>query len=135
MNWNVVSSLLSLISILVAVATFFSDRKRAMKVDTIKELDRILDRYYEIRDLDLNKNYKEFCALTSDISRFAYAVNTGVYDSKIVKERASRTFLKMYVMFMKSVIEKHRLQFKDETYYQGIETMLNSFPHPFLSLN
>lgn len=127
MNWNIIASVVSLISIVFAVVTFYSDRKRAMKVDTIKELNRILDRYYEIRDLDLNKNYKEFCALTSDISRFAYAVNTGVYDSKIVKERASRTFLKMYEMFMKSVIEKHRLQFKNETYYQEIETMLNGF--------
>ena len=124
MNGTIVASLLSLLSIIVAVATFLLDRKRTKKVETIKKLNEIFDRYYDLRGLDLNDDYKEFCAFTSDFSRFAYAVNERVYDEKVVIEKASRLLESIYESFLKDVIEKHRVQFKDDTYYQEIDTLM-----------
>ena len=126
MNLNIVASLLSLLSIVVAVATFLSDRRRTKRVETIKELNKIFERYYMIKDLNLNDNYKEFCSFVSDFSRFAYAVNERVYDEKVVIEKASRLIESMYESFLKSVIEKHRKQFKDDTYYQEIDVLMNN---------
>ncbi len=131
MSWTIISSVLSLAAVVVAVATFLSDRKRTQRVETIEELNHIFSRYYEIRDLDLNTNYRTFCSFVSHLDRFAYAVNNGVYNKKIVAERASRLFDHMDKTFMRSVIDKHREQYKNvisggDPYYKEIDIMLET---------
>ncbi len=125
MIWNILPSLLSLLSILVAVFIFLSDRKRNKKVETIKELNKIFNQYYAIRDLDFNTHYKEYCALTSDISRFAYATLENIYDLEIVIMRASKLFLVMNDYFLEATIKKHREQFNNENYYREIEDLID----------
>mgnify|MGYP007070188010 CR=1 FL=1 len=114
------------ISILVAVVFFFLDRQQTKKVNTIQELNQLFDRYYKLRDLSLNEHYAEYSAFTSEISRFAYAVKKRVYDKKIVKDRASRLFMQMEGTFLRSVIEKHRSQFKNDHYYSEIDELLEA---------
>ena len=131
MIWNAVSSVLSLAAVVVAVTTFLLDRKRTQRVETIEELNQIFSRYYEIRDLDLDTNYRTFCSFVSYLDRFAYAVNCGVYDKKIVAKRASRLFDQIDKTFMRSVIKKRREQYKkviseNEPYYKEIDIMLEA---------
>ena len=119
--------ILSFISIAVAVTTFFVTRYRTKKVETLQKIDELTEGYYDVRDKDVSKDYKEFVSYLSKLDRFAKAVNRHVYLQRIVKQN-DLFFKALYKHgFIQKLVPQRRKQFKRESYYQDLETMLKKF--------
>ncbi len=116
--------ILSFISIAVAVITFFVTRHRTQKVETLQKIDELTEGYYDVRDKDVSKDYKEYVSYLSKLDRFAKAVNQHVYMERVVKKH-DLFFKTLYQHgFIQKLVPQRRKQFKRESYYQDLEIML-----------
>lgn len=127
MNWDMIASFLSAISIMIAVYTYVDGVRRKKTADTLAEIDNILEAYYSLSGTDVSRNYKELVSYMSKVERFATSVNAGLYNKKIVEDRASIFLKEQYRRFMEEIITQRRKQFKREDYYHNIEKLVNSF--------
>ena len=86
--------ILSFISIAVAVIIFFVTRYRTQKVETLQKIDELTEGYYDVRDKDVSKDYKEYVSYLSKLDRFAKAVNQHVYQERVVKKHDLNCFVR-----------------------------------------
>lgn len=124
MVWEIISLAISTISIVVAVVTFLISHFRTKRVETLQRLDALFDGYYAVSKKSVKECYKEWAGLLSRVERFAAAYNGGVYNKRIIKNRASTFLCKLYNDHLQELIIQRRKQFKKGDYYHNTEVMV-----------
>ncbi len=125
MNWDVVSSVATAISVVFAVITYLIDKSNRKKAETIHAIDRVLDSFYElVKGKNLKDNYHDYVKFLSIVERFATDVNENVLSRKLVKTRMSIFLKNEYESHLKELIIQRRKQFSRESYYMQIEDLI-----------
>ena len=125
MVWEIIASVATALSVIVAVITYVTDHHFKKRAATIHAIDRVLDAYYEyVRDKDPNKDYKEYTKFMSIVERIAADANERVILKKLIKARLSILLINEYDKHMKNIIDQRRNQFSRNSYYQQIEKLI-----------
>lgn len=125
MVWEFIASVSAALSVIIAVITYWLDRKNKKKAKTISAIDHVLDSYYKyVKGKEPKNNYNNYVKFLSIVERFATDVNEGVLFKKIVKNRLSIFLINEYDKNMKEIILQRRKQFSRESYYGQIEKLI-----------
>ena len=125
MIWEIISSVAAAFSVIIAVVTYWVDRKNKIKAETIKAVDHILDSYYEYaKGKDSTQDYNDYVRFLSIVERFATDANEGVLSKKTIGNRLSLFLVKEYNEKMKEIIIQRRNQFSRNSYYGQIEKLI-----------
>ncbi|MBR6322718.1 MAG: hypothetical protein IKR59_07600 [Lachnospiraceae bacterium] len=118
-----ISIIISATSVFVAAVSFLLNFFRTKKVETMNQIDKLFDGYYNLRKKTVKENYHEYVEYLSFIERFSRAVINNIYSWRIVKNNAGRFLLKFYRDHKTDIIDQRRQQFKNESYYFNFEKL------------
>lgn len=127
MIWEIISSVATATSVIIAVVTFLIDIHNKKRSATIQAVDQVFDAYYQyVKGKDPNKDgYNDYIAFLSIVDRLAIDANENVLSRKITKSRLSILIISEYDKHMHFIIKQRRKQFKRDTYYKEIDKLVD----------